>query len=1032
MKKGKAKNKKKRKASTLSAILLPISALTLAAAIAVPIVSNKFSGTLDTVFGAGKLTTIGGDSSKAVFYEKQTGAEATAKAVEGTKKVAEEGITLLKNDSNCLPLSNTDVISPIGYNYYHTNGVAGSANWNNTQLKTVTFAESIAEHFTINEEIDKITKNIPTVTRKEKAGTEPMEIQAVNAKRSLYAPVTGAYAGKEAALKGTIGIMVVSRNASEGADLKRDAFEDGTKHSLTLTAGELDCLRTSKNNAKKTILVVNSVNVFEITDEISALCDAIIWMPTEGSGGAAAVGEILSGEVNPSGRTVDTWTKDFFSDPANKNFGFCSGNYSISGNTLRQYTNVTTTQNKPGTFVEYEEGIYVGYKYYETAYEEARNGNYDGFNYTSQVAYPFGYGLSYTTFDQKFIDKEVNGNTVTLKVEVKNTGNAAGKDAVQIYYGAPYTDFDKENGIEKSSKNLIAYDKTDLIQPGEKQEITLNFNVDDRSSYYSGKDNGDGTKGCYYLSAGDYSIYLGKNAHDSYETYTWNNKKDIFYDNTNPRESEKAAQSKLDKDGNPTNEPKKQGSEFKAATNLFESSDSFRKQNFINNFSRKDFKGTFPTIPTDADKTLADEYKNDFDSYKPGNFDPINHPVLGNGKTSKVRNTTPFKVEKKGLDLSSYRGVDYNDESWDELIHQISFRNSEDKAQLGTLLGYGAYQTAALDAIGKFKVDDFDGPYGFSTFGSKKDYTWCSYTSEALLAATFNPRLAYETGYNMGQEGLWNDVQGLYAPGLNIHRSAFGGRNGEYVSEDPFMTGIVGANIISGGSDGGIYRYRKHFALNEQESNRNERLRTWATEQTIRETYLKPFEIATKNAKQKLKYIDSNTGELETKTIRACKGVRTAFNCIGPVMASNNWYLLEGTLRGEWGFEGTVITDYAPQVDRDARIRSGNDLYLAAVNKNLDSLLQDTSSITGLHRILDAVKNIAYTVVNSGAYNGIAPGAKSVRGTAPWRIWINVVLVCSLYAVTLALVTITIVKFVLEGKRRKKTEKPEMEAGSQE
>lgn len=1015
------KPRKKMKASTLAAILLPISAVTLAAAIAVPILSNTYEGTLDTVFGSGKLTTIGGDSSKANYYNKEKNADATAKSVEHTKAIAEQGITLLKND-NCLPLSKDETISPLGYNYYHTDSVGGSANWNNSEVKTKSFAESLADTFHINSEIDNITKSIRTEEMKEKPGTEPMKVKAVNNwYRYLWTPVSGAYEGKESSFNNTIGVMVVARRSGEGADLKMDAFSDGTRHTLSLTNGELDCLRVSKTNAKKTILVINSVNAFEITDDIAALCDAIIWMPQEGSGGAEMIGKIMCGEVNPSGRTVDTWSKDFLADPANQNFSFNSGTYATVGNIeLMYYNNVTTTDNvTPGTYVEYEEGIYVGYKYYETAYAEALNGNYEGFNYDRQVQYPFGHGLSYTTFNQSFVDKQIEGNKVTLKVKVENTGEKAGRDAVQIYYGAPYTDFDKANKIEKSAKNLIAYDKTEIIEPGKSQELTLTFNVDDMSSYYSNRDNKDGTRGCYYLSKGEYDIYLGKNAHDSYETYTWNNLEDVYYDNKNPRESEKAGQAKLDKDGNPTNEPKK-GDKFVAATNLFESSTAFMNQDHVTQFTRADFKGSFPTVPTEVDKTLADEFKKEFDSYKKGNFDPINHPVLGNGQDSKVRNIEPFKVEQKGLDLSSYRGVDYNDPSWNDLIRQISFRNDRDRAQLGKLIGYGAYQSDKLDAIGKFQVQDFDGPMGFSTFGSKKDYSWATYTSQALLAATFNPRLAYEMGYHFGQEGLANDVQGLYAPGLNLHRSQFGGRNAEYVSEDPFVTGIVGMNLISGASDGGIYTFMKHFAMNEQESNRMDMIMTWATEQTIRETYLKPFEIATKYARQNLKYIDPTTGELTSKKIRACNGVMTAFNSIGPVMCSNNWYLLEGALRGEWGFEGMVITDYAPQVSLDAMIRSGNDFYLAATSKSLDALLTDSASITALHRIQDAVKNISYAVVNSGAYNGIAPGAKTTRSIAPWKVWINYFFVSSLYAITAGLIITVGMKFFLEYQDKKK------------
>ncbi len=1009
------KEKKLMSTKKCASIFIPISAFALAIAIAVPIFSNIFSPTLNTVFGSGELVTEENKDIDTDYYKKKSDLEALEESVNLTAKIAEEGIVLLKNN-NCLPLSEGEVISPFGYSFYRSGFTGGSSSWNGAKLETKSMVQSIGEHFAINEDIAKLTRNTGAVLAKSEDGTSPDDAATVNNGHTyLWTLPFDQYLGNEEYAHNTIGIMAVSRSGGEGADFKMDAYKDGQKHSLQLTGQELKTLKWMRANCKKTILLNTGVNIIEINDEVNDLCDAILYMPHPGSAGAGVFGDILSGKVNPSGHAVDTWTKDFLKMPVSENFGFSGTNSYKTGNPYMVYTNVKQLNGtSDGTFVQYEEGIYVGYRYYETAFKEGK------IDYDSEVAFPFGHGLSYTTFDQKIVGQEIDGNKLTLSVKVTNTGEVAGKDAVQIYYEAPYTDFDKNNGIEKSSKNLITFDKTDTIEKGESQTLNLTFNIDEMSSYFYKRDNGDGTKGCYFLEKGDYVIHLGQNAHEDFDTWTYSNASDIFYDNNNPRQSEKDGQAKLDVDGNPTNKAKNDG-DFVAATNMFQSSSDFMNEDGITNLSRKDFSGTYPTTPTEADRTLKDVYKQEFDSYKSSVMDVREHPVLGNQKGSKVRDTRPFKIEQKGLVLSSYRGVDYDDPSWDDLLNQISFKDSNNLKQIGKLLAYGAYNTGALDVINKISTEDFDGPDGFSTFGSKKDWRWCNYSSQTITACTFNPRLAYQRGKTMGQEGISNNVQGLYAPGLNLHRSPFGGRNGEYISEDPVITGIIGANIMSGAADGGIYTYMKHFALNEQESNRQQMVMTWATEQTIRELYLRPYEICTKTARQKLNYYNTDTKKNEVKVIRACNAAMTGFNCIGPVMCSQNWYLNTGVLRNEWGFEGMVITDYGPKVEMDQMVRSGNDFYLTAFSgikgQSMTDVFKDSSSITALHSIRKAVKNICYTLVNSGTYNGIAPNAKSYRKIATWEIWINYVLTISMYAISAGLIALVVVNYL---KNRKK------------
>jgi len=1009
-----------------AAICIPICCFTLALAIALPIVSNFFSPTLNTVFGEGELKTDNTGEVDANYYENVDTSESLKQSIEGTLEVTSEGLVLLKNN-DCLPLSSSEtIISPFGYGYFNVGTTGGSSSWNGVSVQTKSLRDGVRDLFTINTDIEDLTWQAcqNAVTSLSAPNTEPDDIEGVNNYHRVLKSNAFNYEGKGSSCNNTIGLMVVTRDGIEGLDLKMDAYSDGAEHALQLTGTELETLKFINTNCKKTILVTTANNILEINDEVEQLCDAIIYMPYPGAGGAEVLGKVLSGTINPSGRTVDTWSKDFSKIPANQNFGFSAGNYATLGDDAMTYKNVEQLDGtSKATFIQYEEGIYVGYRYYETAYEEALKGNYVGFDYESEVQYPFGHGLSYTTFEQKFVSSKVEDEKVKLSIEVTNTGSTAGKEAVQIYYGAPYTDFDKINGIEKASKNLIAFDKSRLLKPGASETIDLEFNIEDMASYFYKHENSDGTKGCYFLEAGTYNIYLGKSAHEQYETYSYTVSNNVFYDNNNPRFSEKEGQAKLDKEGEPTNSPK-DGDSFIAATNLFQSSSDFMNEEGITNFSRSDFANTYPTIPTDDDRTLKDVYKEEFDSYKSSVMDIKEHPVLGNQKGSKARDLTPFEIIQKDIVLSALRGKDYNDSMWDDLLNEISFRSSTNRDQLGKLLAYGAFNTGKLDAIGKFSTQEYDGPMGVSTFGAKKDWSWCSYTTQILVACTFNPRLAYERGKDMGQELLANGVQGLYAPGLNLHRSPFCGRNGEYTSEDPLLTGVIASNIISGAADGGIYMYMKHFALNEQESNRLNMPMTWANEQVIRELYLKAFEIPAKTARQKLYYWDTETQTKEYKIIRGCSAVMTSFNCIGPVMASQNWSLNTGVLRNEWGFEGMVITDYGPKVELDPMIRSGNDFYLTAFSgmngQSLSDVFSDSSSITALHAIRRAVKNICYAQVNSGTFNGIAPNAKSYRTIAAWEIWINYVLTGTLYVITIGVASLVPINYLMHKKDRKK------------
>lgn len=985
MAKQKMKNKK------FCAIVIPLTTVALAAAIALPIVSDVFSVSLDTALGSGKLHTIeaeGTDSWDTDYYNKKYSKDSDAKAAAATtgKKIADEGLVLLKNTNSALPLASSTTITPLGYGYGNpAYGGSGSGNVKADDESIWTPEKALKKNFTINDSVANIVKNKENYSRvKEADGTSAAEQGAGGMFYNdfgLKSLETSKLDGVAGTINGTTAVVFISRSGGESFDIKKDAYSDGTAHYLTLSKNEKDTIKYAKDKGcTKVIAIINSSNAMQI-DEITSgdyECDSILWVGGTGAAGFEAMSDALVGTVNPSGRLVDTYAKDMTKNPSFKNFG----DYSYDNATFGD-------KNKKATYVQYEEGIYVGYKYYETAAEEG------AITYSDEVVFPFGYGISYSTFNQKITSFEVSDGKVKVSVEVENTGSVAGKDVVQIYYKAPYTSYDKTNGVEKAAKNLVAFGKSDTIAAKGKGTVEIEFALEDCASYNYNRDNGDGTKGCYMLEEGEYTFYLGKNSHDSYESKTHIVSGSIFYDNKNPRQSEKDAQAILDdKTGKATGTPEKAyidaDAKFVAATNEFQESSNFMNETGIKNLTRADKFVGGVSSPTSADNTLAKKYLDAFDSLKVNGFNVDTNENIGNVETSKVYDNSEIKHVDSGLALSSLRGKSYYSSEWETLLDQINFDSATTQEELRDLLYYGAYNTAALTDLNKISTKDFDGPQGLSSFMASGN--WYAYPSEVVVSATWNQDLVEEYGHSIGREGLASGISGWYGPAMNTHRSPFAGRNFEYYSEDGVLAGKIAASVVSGAADEGFYAYLKHFALNDQETNRTNYLCTWANEQAIREIYLKPFEICTKEARTTMYYTSDANGTKSSKVVRGTTGIMTAFNCIGTAMASSNYSLTTEVLRNEWGFQGMVITDFGPTVNYDAMVRSGNDYLLNAnwggPKPTLDKVFVDTTSNTARHAMRNAVKNICYTVVNSSAYNNIAPGSTSYRDMSPWRIGI--------------------------------------------
>ena len=619
-----------------------------------------------------------------------------------------------------------------------------------------------------------------------------------------------------------------------------------------------------------------------------------MWAIPGGQVGFNALGRILDGEVNPSAKTPDTFPRDIKAGPAANNFGDF------------QYTNMTEfaqedpfnkgTQTQP-SFVNYNDSIYVGYRWYETA---AAEGVID---YGNEVVYPFGFGLSYTTFSQSMSDISVDEATGTISadVTVTNTGQVAGKDIVQIYDNPPYTD----GGIEKASANLLSYEKTKLLEPGESETLTVTWNRDSLASYDSVNAK------AYVLEAGDYKISTRSNSHDVIDEKTYTvDAAQTFNTADNTHDGDKVV-----------------------ATNQFDDA-----KGDVTYLSRA---GRFANL---AEATAAPTSFEMSETNKAKFLATSNYDAAAADAASSA--TMPTTGAKNGLVLGDLAGLDYDDPKWDQLLDQLTVK------EMNTLISKGGYGSPAISSIGKLRVSDVDGPASlnnnFTGVGS------IGLPSAVSVAATFNKELARSFGDAIGTMAHDMEVSGWYAPATNTHRYGYAGRNFEYFSEDPVLAGSQVAEEIKGAQAKGVYAFLKHFALNDQETNRTHMLATWTNEQAMREIYLRSFEIGVKDG--------------------GAHAIMSAFNYIGPEYAGANSALLNNVLRDEWGFRGMVLTDYFAGMgyqNADQITRNGGDIMLATIDMPISTVnVQDAAGVSSLRR---ASHNILYTVANSWMYENGQP-----------------------------------------------------------
>lgn len=886
--------------------------------------AGELGGLMDTLFGSQR--PIYSDEVTSVYpTQKATNkAEAFANAQEVNLKLAEEGFVLLKNENAALPLNKGARISVFSKNSVNLSyGGSGSGGFDTSNNKNL--YESLNDAgFVTNPTLKNFYESsqsgpVRTANSRDLDNGDNQKIATAETPQSKYTDaVRNSYVDySDAAL------VVITRIGGEGFDLPRyqgdsEGAVSPDSHYLELDQNEIDLLTAVTDGTfKRVVVVFNTPSSFEATflkesayAAFADKIDAAVWIGFTGSNGITALGEILNGDVNPSGRLVDTWAADFTKNPSFVNFGTgCLPD--------------TTDKYDGGMYysVDYEEGIYVGYRYYET------RGETDGEDwYNANVVYPFGYGLSYTTFDWTVGDASASeielGTTITVPVTVKNTGSVAGKEVVQLYASAPYT----LGGIEKAHKVLVGFAKTKILQPDESETVTVSFDPYSAASYDYRDANNNGFSG-YELEAGEYTLYVSRNAHESEKAIALNLAADVQIgtDPTTDRE----------------------------VVNRYTDSENFLDSDWQLDtmLSRADWEGTWPTPQTAQQHAGTDRLYEEIRSEEhnnPTDFDSEEYPWFGEEPTLTLRDLLP-SAEAEGYEPV----VSYDDERWEELMMGC------DEEEMIALINNGAYHTLAMESVGLPATIHGDGPSGFTCFMSKEQVNGtCQYVSEPVMASTWNINLMNELGEAIGEEGTIGDkatgqpYSSIYAPGVNIHRSPFGGRCSEYFSEDPFISGMMGAAEVQGIQSRGVLPTVKHFVANEQETHRSiGGDLSWLSEQALREIYLKPFEYTVK------------LGET--------RGIMTSFNRIGTRWTGGDYRLLTEILRNEWGFNGLVICDFntIPQymIPR-MMFYAGGSLDLATQQSAMWTDC-DTSDAGDAIVLMRAVKDVMYALVNSNAMN---------------------------------------------------------------
>ena len=953
-------------------------------------------------------------------YTKDSIKEAEA---ELHQRIADEGTILLSNEESALPKAADSVFS-----FFSVNSATVTANGSMTggrSLKDIFSNAGVALNTELFEFYKEQSKNYGLGSGSISYGdAEDFSINEVPLSVLLE---NGSVMDS---VKGTVPVYFLKRVAGEGRDMPRSMYshasseEDKARTYLEPDSTELEILSYLNENFDEIILVSNSNAAldFDFIKDFPNIKAVISATAIE------SLPYILTGQVNPSGRTVDTFASDPLSSPSAMNFG--DYQYSDSNGNLTKYNYVT-----------YEEGIYVGYKYYETRYEDVvlKQGNASDYDYTSEVVYPFGYGLSYTTFEWSDMDVSWSDDTCNITVNVKNTGSVSGKDVVEIYAQSPYTQYDIDNGVEKSSVQLVAYEKTGELAPGESETVKLSFDKAQLKAYDSSNAK------TYIFDAGDYYITAAKNAHAAINNILAAKDVSSALVSTSGLSSENVTKGgdisfvSLYTPDNADVDTVTYAKDSYSGVDITNRLDDARGENTY--LTRSDWKGTFPKhdgVPSAQISTWGNEINgSDGVSYtytKTASEELIAQlDSFDSGTTVDKASLSETKIvygADNGLKLIDLRGLDYDDPLWDDLLDELTAE------EIYNAIGVSGYGIEYIKSIEKPFNIDADTAAGLIYGG-----TGAMFPSAMTLAQCWNPALALEFGTMIGNEGLLGGADGWYAPSMNIHRTPFSGRNGEYYSEDAFLSGVVGSNAAYGAASKGMYTYIKHFAFNDQENHRGDRdgqysIATWLNEQAAREIYLVPFEMTMKAGNVTLNYVEKQEDgsyKNASKEIRASQAVMTSFNRVGATWAGGDYGLLTGILRNEWDFDGLVMTDNANTgvfMDGYQMTEAGGDVKLtslpSAARYNFDK--NDPATY---YYAREAMHHTLYTVVNSKAMNGAMPGTVIKDGTRTTDHLVRIVTVVCVLLIVLQIYKIFRLYKPTAKKLAKLKEKAEKKAAKQ-
>ena len=921
--------KAKRPLPLAASVAMYAIAIILAAATAIGnVYANKYSDLISVYFNqpTSKVVSASNETTEHFTSDYASDDEREQALADMGTTILREGVTLLKNENGTLPLEATSKISVFGQDSVDSvygGGGAGSIDTSKAQSLMDAFEQA---GFDVNPTLTEFyTTGAGKDYRKTSTDAYGKGTFAVN---EVPASAYTDDVEKSFASYNDAAIVVIGRSGSESQDLPTDKLASGYTY-LQLDDDERAMLKMASDNFDKVVVLLNTQNPMELADLEDDSIDAVMWIGSLGQTGAGGVAEALNGTVNPSGHLPDTYAYDLKSAPSSANFG--------------SYAIVNGTDRFTSSYMAYAEGIYVGYRYYETRYEDVVLGNEarSNYDYTKQVAYPFGYGLSYTDFTWSDYSMKKADGGFDISVKVTNTGKTAGKDVVQLYMQSPYTDYDKANGIEKASVELVGYAKTDTLKAGASETVTVHVDQESMKTYDSA---GEGT---YIMDAGDYYLVAGTDAHNALNNILAAKGKTTADGMTENGNAALAAKHTVHSQDNTTYA--KSAATDEKISNQFDDVDLTTYDNSFTYLSRSDWTGSWPATYADGKWTASQKFL-DALTIDTAQSEPEQKPTTDTDNPSYGK-----------LNASMLMDTDYADESWSALIGQMCVK------ELDQLVRIGGYATKSVSSTQLPATTDKDGPAGISStlVGGESGM---GYPSEIVIAATWNSDLAESFGKAIGEDSLALKVAVWYGPACNIHRNPYGGRAFEYFSEDSYLSGAMCAKVVAGAGSKGVVSTVKHFALNDQETNRMGGA-IFANEQTIRQLYLRPFEMSVRDG--------------------GATAMMASMNRIGSRWTGGHKGLMTNTLRGEWGFNGFVVTDqasYSVFAYEDLRegLEAGTDLWLNT-DAGLWKLPDDDMTDGVIANMQRAAHNISYAISRSNAMNGLSANSKIVKVTPLWR-----------------------------------------------